>query len=332
MRLAVESLTHRRTLYVGEGGSFNMGLCEGRPVTYFSDGGIFDEDERGGNDDNGEAFDSLAERERSVLSQPHRIRSIARDRPRNLWRGPFVEELLRSSMERISELVNSLMRLPQPGKGNRKVEAQFQREAVVPALREGIEAMTLTVERDKIPLEFPSRTIPIEGFQQDGRMAGAVDVLLPRPADHPRWGKAPSGIELKWCWEATTFGNCLWDALKLASAQAEGQLDRAYLLVGGATCGFLADAPGNEPFRGSEGSSWEVTAPELLSISEYEPWWAKWRAEVKPRPRLVPESLRTTLVKRQTTHDLTVALAEVRVSDPRRRIIDRDGKIRQLLA
>ncbi len=105
---------------------------------------------------------------------------------------------------------------------------------------------------------------------------GPVDMTLRVP------GWQPFLVELKW--GAGSLYNCAWDALKLATALAEG--------VTVATADLIAGAPQ---------ASWEKGELGAELFAETEDWdtreflerhaenFAYWRGEVNTRPRLVPE-------------------------------------------
>lgn len=230
-----------------------------------------------------------------------------------------MDELLIAAFPEIVELTGRQMSVA-TDTGARRVEKHFQTEVVRPALWETIERLVRTADPDDLPRDLPSRAMVIDGFRHEGRMPGAVDVVLGRAGDG-----LPSGVELKWCWEATTFGNCLWDILKLATAENERRLAAGYLLVGGASSAFAQESPGNEAFMGLQGLSWEIDTETLLTAARYRAWWRRWRADVIARPRVIPKAVGTRLLARAHIGGLSVALARVLVVDPGLREVDPDG-------
>jgi hypothetical protein len=233
--------------------------------------------------------------------------------------GDRIEALFGRSVATIADRSATVMAEPLPG-GRRRTERHFQREVVVPVLERGLVEMTGEGGLEP-PASITSRRVSIPGFRHEGEEPGPVDVVLGEPS-------RPRAIELKWCWEAETFANCAWDVVKLAAAQAAGSIHRGYLLVGGSAAAFDAGAAGSEPLVFGE---WTTETASLLTHPSLEGWWRRWRADVKPRPRLVPSTIASRLVGSADAAfkgvGFRVSIGRVQASGMNRLELDEEGRI-----
>ena len=114
---------------------------------------------------------------------------------------------------------------------------------------------------------------------------GAVDVVL-EPAGRSTW------VELKWCQRRETFGNCLWDAAKIAAGVREGRAERGYLLVGAPVA--VWEKPG--PHASVTGVSCH---PGASLVEDHASWWRYWcRENLKTYPTRLPTPVMTAPVGR----------------------------------
>lgn len=105
---------------------------------------------------------------------------------------------------------------------------------------------------------------------------GAADIAL--------LGQGPPVlIELKW--GTGTLYNCAWDAAKLACALHEGAASACFMVAGAPISGW-SSAIGFELFADGE---WETPA----FMQRHAAGFAKWRSEVKTRPRQLPITFRS---------------------------------------
>lgn len=114
---------------------------------------------------------------------------------------------------------------------------------------------------------------------------GKVDLVIGDDAE-PVW------VELKWCRSPDTFGNCVWDAGKLAAAVREGRTKYGYLLVGAPVSVWKQ--------RGNDGRVMDVSChPGDTLVTEHASWWRLWLRENKNTfPRRLPTPVITTPVGR----------------------------------
>ena len=162
----------------------------------------------------------------------------------------------RAMLAAVPESARTLEELPVP-----PVEADFERELVrcVQAhLPDEIEVKT----------QYP---VALEGWPG----VGAVDLALVPP------NGAPVLCELKWG-KGTLF-NCAWDALKLATALAEGSTATgADLIAGAPRKDWERLEAGAELFEETDDYETE------LFLLRHRDGFAHWRKEVKTRPGIVP--------------------------------------------
>lgn len=127
-----------------------------------------------------------------------------------------------------------------------------------------------------------------------------VDVILP----------TKTGLELKWCKSGDTLANCAWDIAKLATAIAEGKLERGLVAAGSPAAHWATRPPGVDLFTAAEHDSAEL-------VRQYESWWRFWCKDVKTRPIRLPSSIRVADERRVaaqldgTTFELRVTSIEV---------------------
>ncbi len=96
-------------------------------------------------------------------------------------------------------------------------------------------------------------------------------------------GETPTWLELKWCKRRDTFGNCLWDAAKLAAAVRQGRARQGYLLVGAPAAVWEGKLPPEARVTG-------VSAHQGAALVEdYSSWWGWWCEESRTSyPRRLP--------------------------------------------
>lgn len=115
---------------------------------------------------------------------------------------------------------------------------------------------------------------------------GNVDFVL-EPERVPTW------LELKWCKRPSTFGQCLWDAAKVAAAVRQGRARHGYLLVGAPAAVWEGRLPLEARVTG-------VSAhPGTSLVDDYPSWWGWWCEETRTTyPRQLPTPVMTTPVGR----------------------------------
>jgi hypothetical protein len=95
---------------------------------------------------------------------------------------------------------------------------------------------------------------------------GKVDVVI-------EWARCRAWVELKWCKQKGTFGNCLWDAAKVSAALRQGRTRFGYLLVAAPVSIWAGALP-------LEARVTKVSCHRGASLVEdYPYWWGGWCEE-----------------------------------------------------
>jgi hypothetical protein len=161
-------------------------------------------------------------------------------------------------------------------------------EASIPRVAKGLEVASSPPRESSLEAELVeqmNRELPtglVAVKQRELLLAGwpgvgPVDLAVPIT------GVAPVLVELKWGRGA--LFNCAWDALKLATALAEGATHKAFLLAG-APASEWASGPAGSEFFGEDAEDWDVRE----FMSRHASGFKKWRREVRTRPRRVPDN------------------------------------------